>query len=375
MLAELLRLKNTISIAGTHGKTTTTSIIGCILEKAGLDPTVINGGIINSYGTNIRLGSGAWMVVEADESDGTFIKIPSTVAIVTNLDPEHLDYWGDFARLKSAFHSFIENIPFYGFAVLCIDHPNVQELAASITDRTIITYGLSQQADVRAVNITSSHMGSRFDVLASGSQINGLRLPLLGPHNVVNALAAIAVAIKLGVSTDNIKSALADFSGVKRRFTITGIANGVTVVDDYAHHPAEISTTLKSALDFTSPNGGRVIAVVQPHRYSRLKLLFNDFCASFNDADMVIVLDVYPAGEQPIEGFSGHDLAAGIANYRHKNVQYLSDPSHLPETLAAFARPGDVILCMGAGDITRMAYELPGKLALHSNISAPLKTA
>jgi len=372
MLAELMKLKQTIAVGGTHGKTTTTSMVGCVIEKAGLQPTIINGGIINSYGTNVLIGDGDWMVVEADESDGTFIRIPSTVAIITNIDPEHLDYWGDFDKLKAAFRSFVENIPFYGFAVMCVDHPVVQELAATIAERRVITYGFSPQADVRAVNISTNHLGSKFDVVINKAAfgyvittdaISGVRLSVLGAHNVANSLAAITTALRLGIDPEQIKSALAGFEGVKRRFTITGITNGVTIVDDYAHHPAEITTTLKAARDFATGSNGRVIAVVQPHRYSRLSSLFGDFCAAFNDADTVMVLDVYAAGEKPIDGFNGETLAAGITNYHHKDSRYIGDANNLPAALAGVVRAGDVVLCMGAGSITYTAAALPKLLS------------
>lgn len=367
MLAELMRLKATIAVAGTHGKTTTTSMVATVLEGGDLDPTVINGGIINDIGTNVRVGQGEWMVVEADESDGTFIKIPATVAIITNMDPEHLEQWqGSFEVLKAAFRSFVENIPFYGFGVLCIDHPVVQELAASISDRKIVTYGLSPQADVRAVNLRRSHLGSVFDVAYTldGGQhtLESVHLPVLGEHNVLNSLAAISVGLEFGIGPEAIKAALGRFAGVKRRFTLTGQVAGITVVDDYGHHPAEISATLKAARQFVREPSSSVIAVVQPHRYTRLRDLFHDFCTCFNDADTVIVADVYAAGEAPIEGFNRDTLVQGLKNHRHKHVIALEDKTQLPDLVSANAKAGDVVICLGAGSITYWAAELPQQL-------------
>jgi len=365
MLAELMRLKWSVAVAGTHGKTTTTSLCAAMLEQAEIDPTVINGGIINAYGTNARLGAGDWMVVEADESDGTFIKLPSTIAVVTNMDPEHLDYWGDFDSLRRAFRNFVANIPFYGFAVLCIDHPEVQALIPQVSDRKIITYGLNPQADVRAVNVQLSAEGGRYDAVIShrtGGErtISGLHLPLVGQHNVQNSLAAVAVAAEMGLDDTVIRKALAGIKGVKRRFTRTGEGAGLTVIDDYGHHPVEIAAVLKAARSATS---GGVVAIVQPHRYTRLKNLFEEFCTCFNDADTVIVADVYPAGEQPIEGASRDALVDGLRAHGHRKAVALSEPAALAQTVLEVAKPGDLVVCLGAGNITSWAYALPEELA------------
>ncbi|MBI3452682.1 MAG: UDP-N-acetylmuramate--L-alanine ligase [Rhodospirillales bacterium] len=365
MLAELMRLKWSIAVAGTHGKTTTTSMVAAMLDVAGLDPTVINGGIINAYGTNARLGAGDWMVVEADESDGTFIKLPATIAIVTNIDAEHLDYWGTFEAERKAFQTFVANIPFYGFAALCLDHPEVQALIPQVSDRKILTYGMSPQADVRAVNVRLSASGGRFDAQISGrigiaQVIRDLHLPLVGAHNVQNSLAAVAVAVEMGLREDVIRRALASIKGVKRRFTRTGEAAGLTVIDDYGHHPVEIAAVLKAARSATA---GGVIAVVQPHRYTRLKNLFEEFCTCFNDADAVIVADVYPAGETPIEGADRDALVAGLRAHGHRKVTPLADPKDLATTVLELARPGDLVVCLGAGSITNWANALPQDLA------------
>jgi UDP-N-acetylmuramate--alanine ligase len=364
MLAELMRLKWSVAVAGTHGKTTTTSLCAAMLEQAEIDPTVINGGIINAYGTNARLGAGDWMVVEADESDGTFIKLPSTIAVVTNMDPEHLDYWGDFDSLRKAFRNFVANIPFYGFAVLCIDHPEVQALIPQVSDRKIITYGLNPQADVRAVNMQLSASGGRYDAVIThrnGGErtITGLHLPLVGQHNVQNSLAAVAVAAEMGLDDTVIRKALAGIKGVKRRFTRTGEGAGLTVIDDYGHHPVEIAAVLKAARSATS---GGVVAVVQPHRYTRLKNLFEEFCTCFNDADAVIVADVYAAGEQPIEGASRDALVEGLRAHGHRKPIALAEPSALAQTVLDVAKPGDLVVCLGAGNITNWAYALPEEL-------------
>ena len=364
MLAELMRLKWSIAVAGTHGKTTTTSLVAAMLESAGLDPTVINGGIINAYGTNARLGAGDWLVAEADESDGTFIKLPATIAVVTNIDPEHLDYWGNFDALRQGFRTFVANIPFYGFAALCIDHPEVQALIPQVSDRRLITYGLNPQADVRAVNMQLSAEGGRFDAAIAertGATVtfSNLHLPLVGAHNVQNALAAIAVAYEMGLAEDVIRKALAGIKGVKRRFTKTGEGAGLTVIDDYGHHPVEIAAVLRAARSATK---GGVVAVVQPHRYTRLKNLFEEFCTCFNDADAVIVAEVYPAGEAPIEGASRDALVAGLLAHGHRKVVPLADPSALAATVLEIAKPGDLVVCLGAGNITNWAYALPAEL-------------
>jgi UDP-N-acetylmuramate--alanine ligase len=366
MLAELMRLKWAIAIAGTHGKTTTTSMIGALLETAGLDPTVINGGIINAYGTNTRLGAGDWMAVEADESDGTFTRLPATVAVVTNIDPEHLDFYGDFAALQRAFETFVGNIPFYGFAVLCIDHPVVQGMIPSLSDRRILTYGLSPQADIRALNVRLGPEGSRFDAAitdrATGQErrIGELSMPMFGEHNVQNALTVLAVAEELGLGDEVVRATLRNFAGVRRRFTKTGEWNGVTVIDDYGHHPVEIAAVLKAARSIVA---GRVIAVVQPHRYTRLAHLFDGFCTCFNDADLVLVADVYAAGEAPIDGISRDALVAGLSAHGHRNALPLPRPDDLAAMVRDLARSGDIVVCLGAGSITGWANSLPTDLS------------
>jgi UDP-N-acetylmuramate--alanine ligase len=364
MLAELMRLQFSIAVGGTHGKTTTTSMVAALLDAGGLDPTVVNGGIINAYGTNAKVGAGDWIVVEADESDGTFLKLKSTVAIVTNIDPEHLDHYGEFDAVKKAFRDFVENIPFYGFAAVCTDHAEVQAMAARVENRRLVTYGVNPQAEVRAHNISMGPEGARFGVVIQPPDgdyitLDDLRLPMAGQHNVLNALAAVAVARELGVPLAAIRKGLADFAGVKRRFTTTGVANGVRVVDDYGHHPVEIASVLTAARAVTE---GRVIAVVQPHRYSRLSDLFDEFCACFNDADVVIVADVYAAGEAPLEGVNRDALVEGLRRYGHRRVLPLSDPQALAALVREEARPGDVVVLLGAGDITGWAYALPGEL-------------
>ena len=367
MLAELMRLQFSIAVGGTHGKTTTTSMIATLLDAGGLDPTVVNGGIINAYGTNAKVGEGAWMVVEADESDGSFLKLKSTVAVVTNIDPEHLDHYGDFEAVKQAFAAFVENIPFYGFAAVCLDHPEVQALAARIDNRRLITYGVNPQAEVRATRIAMGADGASFDVVRKLGRgevetLSDLKLPMPGRHNVLNALAAIAVARELEVSIEDIRKGLLGFGGVKRRFTTTGTAKGVRVVDDYGHHPVEIAAVLKAARDVQDATGGKVVAVVQPHRYTRLRDLFEDFCACFNDADTVIVADVYAAGEAPIEGVSKDTLAEGLRRFGHRRVLALDGVTHLPRLIREETREGEMVVCLGAGDITAWAYALPGQL-------------
>ena len=364
MLAELMRLQFSVAVGGTHGKTTTTSMIACLLDAGGLDPTVVNGGIINAYGTNAKVGAGDWIVVEADESDGTFLKLRSTAAVVTNIDPEHLDHYGDFEAVKRAFRDFVENIPFYGFAAVCTDHPEVQALTARVENRRLVTYGVNPQAEVRAEKITMGPDGARFDVVIDpleGETIryDDLHLPMAGHHNVMNSLAAVAVARELGVSADDIRKGLAGFGGVRRRFTTTGVANGVRVIDDYGHHPVEIASVLKAARAVTE---GKVIAVVQPHRYSRLRDLFDDFCACFNDADTVIVADVYPAGETPLEGFDRNGLVEGLRRHGHRRVLPLDIPRELAGLVSHEAHAGDVVVLLGAGDITNWSYALPEEL-------------
>ena len=366
MLAEIMRLKWGIAVAGTHGKTTTTSIVASVLDAGQYDPTVINGGIINAYGTNARLGSGEWIVVEADESDGTFMKLPATIAVVTNIDPEHLDHYGDFDTLKAAFVKFVQNIPFYGFATMCIDDAEVQALIPQVSDRRIITYGLSPQADIRAVDLSADPAGSSFTVVissrssASTTELGRFSMPMVGEHNIRNTLAAIAIAREMGIDADVIRRALNDFSGVKRRFTRTGVVNDVTIIDDYGHHPVEISAVLAGARTSTRRN---VIAVVQPHRYSRLRDLFDDFCTCFNDADTVIVTDIYAAGETPLEGYDRDALIEGLRGRGHRHVLALEAPEDLPGLIAGLAKSDDFVVCLGAGNITAWANSLPQELA------------
>lgn len=370
MLGELMRLKWAIAIAGTHGKTTTTSLVAALLEAAAMDPTVINGGIINAYGTNARLGAGEWMVVEADESDGTFLKLPATIAVVTNIDPEHLDHYGTFDKVRDGFKQFVESIPFYGFATLCIDHPEVQAMIGRITDRRVVTYGFSPQADVRAVNVRFDARGAIFDVQSTDRirtgetmTISDVRLPMFGRHNVQNSLVVAAIAREMGFDGDIVKKALGSFGGVKRRFTITGEAAGITVVDDYGHHPVEISAVLSAARLATGERPeAKVVAVVQPHRYTRLRDLFEDFCSCFNDADTVIVADVYAAGEAPIDGVSRDALVEGLRNRGHRRVLALPNAEALAGLVAQEASAGDLVVCLGAGNITSWANALPGEL-------------
>jgi UDP-N-acetylmuramate--alanine ligase len=365
MLGELMRLKWAIAVAGTHGKTTTTSLIGALLDAAQLDPTVINGGIINAYGTNARLGEGEWMVVEADESDGTFVKLPATIAVVTNIDPEHLDFYGKFEAVQQAFETFVGNIPFYGFAALCVDHPVVQGMIPKLSERRIVTYGMSPQADIRALNVEIGAQGARYDVaitdrlLGTSRTIADIRLPMFGQHNVQNSLAAIAVAEEMGLGDDVVRAGFAGFRGVKRRFTKTGETRGITVIDDYGHHPVEIAAVLRAARGATA---GSVIAVVQPHRFTRLHDLFAEFCTCFNDADAVLVADVYAAGEAPIEGVNRDSLVAGLRARGHRSVHPLASPGQLAPMIRDLAQPGDFVICLGAGSITNWAQSLPGEL-------------
>jgi UDP-N-acetylmuramate--alanine ligase len=365
MLAEIMRLKWGIAVAGTHGKTTTTSIVAAVMDAGQFDPTVINGGIINAYGTNARLGDGDWIVVEADESDGTFMKLPATIAVVTNIDPEHLDHYGDFDTLKAAFVTFVQNIPFYGFATMCIDDPEVQALISAVSDRRIVTYGLSPQADIRATDISSDPTGSHFNVIVSNRitatsvDLGTFTMPMVGDHNIRNALAAIAIAQEMGVEPDVLKRALMNFSGVKRRFTRTGVVNDVTIVDDYGHHPVEIAAVLAAARTSTRRN---VIAVVQPHRYSRVSDLFDEFCTCFNDADTVIVADIYAAGEAPMPGIDRDALVDGIRARGHRHVVPLEDADSLASLVADLAKPDDFVICLGAGNITAWANDLPAAL-------------
>jgi UDP-N-acetylmuramate--alanine ligase len=365
MLAELMRLKSAVAIAGTHGKTTTTSMVATLLDAGELDPTVINGGIINAYGTNARLGAGDWMVVEADESDGTFLKLPADIAVVTNIDPEHLDHFKTFDKVKQAFSDFVDNVPFYGFAVMCTDHPEVQALVGRTEDRRIITYGENPQADARLDGLDHHDGHSQFSVVIRGRNgekphtIANLKLPMPGRHNALNATASVAVAHALGISDEMIRKALAGFGGVKRRFTKTGDWNGVTIIDDYGHHPVEIAAVLRAARESSK---GKVIAVMQPHRYTRLHELFEPFCTCFNDADAVIVADVYPAGEAPIAGADRDHLVAGMRARGHRNVTPLESSEQLASLIKGMAQPGDLVVCLGAGNITHWAYALPGEL-------------
>jgi UDP-N-acetylmuramate--alanine ligase len=365
MLAELMRLKSCVAIAGTHGKTTTTSMVAALLDAGGLDPTVINGGIINAYGTNARLGTGDWMVVEADESDGTFLKLPADVAIVTNIDPEHLDHFQTYEAVQDAFFDFVENIPFYGFAVMCTDHPAVQTLVGRLVDRRILTYGENPQADVRLAELTHNNGSSHFSVQFRDGEgnlthsIDKLTLPMPGRHNALNATAAVAVAHALVIGDDVIRKALGAFGGVKRRFTKVGTWNGAVIIDDYGHHPVEIAAVLAAARENAK---GQVIAVMQPHRYTRLHDLFEQFCTCFNDADAVIVAPVYPAGEIPIPGIDRDALVAGLRSHGHKQAIPLETPEKLASQIKKLAKPGDYVVCLGAGSITQWAHALPGDL-------------
>ncbi len=361
MLAELMRLKSNIAVAGTHGKTTTTTLVAELLVAGGIDPTVINGGIIHAYGSNARMGEGEWMVVEADESDGTFNRLPATIAIVTNIDPEHMEHWGTEEALHQGFLDFVSNIPFYGLAVCCTDDPDVQTLVGKITDRRVITYGFNAQADVRAVNLTYKAGVAHFDIFlqAEEKEIRGCTLPMPGDHNVSNALSAVAVARHLGMKTSEIREALAKFGGVNRRFTRVGEVNGVTIIDDYGHHPTEITAVLKAARQATE---GRVIAVHQPHRYTRLHSLFDDFCACFNEADVVAIAEVYAAGEDPIEGASRDDLVAGLIRHGHRHARAIRDEADLERLVREQARAGDMVVCLGAGTISAWANNLPERL-------------
>ncbi|USA40003.1 UDP-N-acetylmuramate--L-alanine ligase [Pelagerythrobacter marinus] len=369
MLAELMRLKNTVAVAGTHGKTTTTSMVAALLDAGGIDPTVINGGIIEQYGSNARLGDSDWMVVEADESDGSFLRLDGTIAVVTNIDPEHLDHYGDFDGVKDAFVEFIHNVPFYGAAILCIDHPEVQAVTGKVRDRRVVTYGFSLQADVCAVNVEPDRGGNRFDVVVrqrSGEdrRIEGVHLPMPGRHNVQNALAAIAVAIEMGCDDETICNGFGQFGGVRRRFTRVGDVAGATVIDDYAHHPVEIRAVLSAAREsVASQSAGRVIAVMQPHRYSRLGDLMDDFQNCFNDADRVYVTPVYAAGEEPVPGVDSQALVAGLKSRGHRAATTVADAQELARVLAGEIGEGDLVVCLGAGDITRWAADLPEAIA------------
>ncbi|WP_050528572.1 UDP-N-acetylmuramate--L-alanine ligase [Pseudorhodobacter aquimaris] len=367
MLAELMRLKSNIAIGGTHGKTTTTTMVATLMDKGGFDPTVINGGVIHAYGSNARAGAGEWMVVEADESDGSFNRLPATIAIVTNIDPEHMEHWGSFDALRQGFYDFVSNIPFYGLAVCCTDHPEVQSLVGKITDRRVVTFGFNPQADVRAINLTYEDGIAHFDVALQGESreagrtivIEGCTLPMPGDHNVSNALSAIAVCRFLGMRMDEIREALAAFGGVNRRFTRVGVVNDVTIIDDYGHHPVEIAAVLRAARQATK---GRVIAVHQPHRYSRLSSLFEDFCTCFNEADVVAIAEVYGAGEDPIPGAERDDLVAGLIAHGHRHARAILNEQDLARLVREQARPGDMVVCLGAGTISTWATGLPALL-------------
>ena len=376
MLAELMRLKRTVAVAGTHGKTTTTSMIAALLDAGGVDPTVINGGIINQYGSNARLGDSEWMVVEADESDGSFLRLDGQIAVVTNIDPEHLNHYGDFDTVKDAFVEFIENVPFYGAAILCIDHPEVQNIIPKIRDRRVITYGFSAQADLRGENIRPDDAGNIFDAVlrerdGTLRRIENIRLPMPGRHNVQNALAAVAVALEMGCGTDIICNGFGQFDGVKRRFTkvgeVTADGGKAVIIDDYAHHPVEIRAVLSAAREAAASGqtSGRVIAVMQPHRYSRLGDLMDDFQTAFNDADIVYVTPVYAAGEDPVEGVSAEALVSGLKDRGHRMARTVQDLDELAESLAETVRGGDIVVCLGAGDITRWAAELADAMQEH----------
>lgn len=391
MLAELMRTKNSIAIAGTHGKTTTTSLVATILEQGGFDPTVINGGIVNAYGTNTRHGEGEWLVAEADESDGSFLHLPATAAVVTNIDAEHLDHYGDFESIKDAFKTFLNNVPFYGFAAVCGDHPTIQSMLPDILDRKVFTYGFTAQNDVRALNISFCPEGARFDVsicptLFGGAELlnkdnpepyiyKDMFLPMPGEHNILNALSAIIIGVQMGMNHEQIKQGLNAFAGVKRRFTKTGDINGISIIDDYGHHPVEIKAVLKAARQALPHENAKIFAIVQPHRYTRLQSLFNDFCTCMNDADHVIVLDVHEAGEKPIEGINGESLSKGLTNYGHNDAIYEADISALASKIAKKAKQGDMIICLGAGSITKIAHDLPQQLETAINAKSTSNAA
>ncbi|MEM7190154.1 MAG: UDP-N-acetylmuramate--L-alanine ligase [Pseudomonadota bacterium] len=364
MLAELMRLRWNIAVAGTHGKTTTTSMVAALLDAGGEDPTVINGGIIQAYGSNARMGEGRWMVVEADESDGTFVKLPATVAIVTNIDPEHMDHYGSVEALFDGFEAFASNIPFYGALVACIDHPGVQTLIGQVNDRRVVTYGFSRQADIRAENVRYAAGGMVFDVvLRDGTRHEEMALPMPGEHNVLNALAAIGAAMELRISFDDLRNGLKAFNGVKRRFTNVGTWNGATIIDDYGHHPVEIEAVLKAARATVDEAGGRVIAIHQPHRYSRLQDLFQDFCGCFNDADIVAIANVYAAGEDPIDGVSRDALVGGLRAHGHRSAHPIGGEEQMADFVAEHAGAGDLVVCLGAGTISAWANGLSAALA------------
>ncbi|TFL17985.1 UDP-N-acetylmuramate--L-alanine ligase [Jannaschia formosa] len=364
MLAELMRLKSNVAVAGTHGKTTTTTMVAALLDAGEMDPTVINGGIIHAYDSNAHMGQGEWMVVEADESDGTFNRLPATIAIVTNIDPEHMEHWGTIENLRKGFTDFVSNIPFYGLAVCCTDHPEVRSLVGRVTDRRVVTFGFNAQADVRATGLRYEAGVAHFDIQlqVEGEVIEGCSLPMPGDHNVSNALSAVAVARELGVPKDVIREALAKFGGVNRRFTRVGEWNGVPIIDDYGHHPVEIAAVIKAARQ-SIEQGHRVIAIHQPHRYSRLSSLFDDFCGCFSEADVVGIAEVFAAGEDPIPGASRDDLVSGLIRTGHRHARAVTDEADLARLVREQARPGDIVVCLGAGTISAWANALPETLA------------
>ena len=365
MLGELMRLKQSIAIAGTHGKTTTTSLIAKMIEENGMDPTIINGGIISSLDSNARLGKGEWMVVEADESDGSFSKLNPTAAIITNIDIEHLDYHKNEDNLENAFYNFVSSIPFYGFVCLCIDNPRTQRLISKLENKKVITYGMSANADIRATNIYYQNNQMNFSLNIKNNKefeenVYKIEFSMIGMHNIQNALATIATGIELKIPLTKIKNTLKNFTGVERRFQKVGNFKNTTIIDDYGHHPVEINSAL-SAARFLAPES-KIIAIFQPHRYSRLKDLFNDFCSCFNKADYVFLLDVYAAGEKSIKKFESINLEKGLADYGHKNVLYIQNQNLLAKNLLKLIQPNDLIICLGAGSITKIANSLEEEL-------------
>ena len=357
MLAELMRLKSNIAVSGTHGKTTTTTMISAVLDKGGLDPTVINGGIIHAYGSNARMGQGEWMVVEADESDGTFTRLPATIAVVTNIDPEHLDHWGNFENLKEGFLSFITNIPFYGVVICCIDNPEVRNLVIKIKNKRVISYGFHKDADIRAVKLNYEQGNSTFDIIFKNKEIlvQGFKLPMPGDHNISNSLAAVAVAHHLSMPIETVKEAIEGFKGVNRRFTELGTFNGIKIIDDYVHHPVEISAVLQAARQITV---GKVIAIHQPHRYTRMRDLFESFCTCFENADHILITEIFSAGEEAIDGISQGSLVCRIIDQGHKNVHSIVGFNDCKDLIISIAQEGDVIIFLGAGSISSWAKNL-----------------
>ena len=366
MLAELMKPLQAVAVAGTHGKTTTTTMVAAVLEAGGLDPSVVNGGIINAYGSNAKTGQGDWMVVEADESDGTFLKLPASVAVVTNVDPEHLDHFKTYENVKAAFRSFIENVPFYGFAVVCADHAETMVIAGGVQDRRVLSYGFGEGADVRATGLNADRDGMSFDVsysarMAGGAAVTaGVRLPMPGRHNISNALAALTVARELGVADADAAAGLAGFEGVQRRFTKVGDWNGVTIIDDYSHNPPKIAAAIEAARQVAE---GRVIAIMQPHRFTRVRDLFDGFVTCMDGADVAVVSDIYTAGETPIEGITGPALVAAMQQHGHGDARYLPSPDDLPGLVRGIAKPGDYVIVLGAGSNTYWAKKLPAQMA------------